>query len=78
MRIKITTKYDGTNETEYFNVDGDDFGVLASELQWALNQCVFRYNPSAARCEDLTAELEADGRTEHGWSTIEYDSGEWA
>ena len=78
MRITITTHHGNTHEVEHFIVDGDEFGVYASDLQHALASCVYRYNVSAERAEDLTAELDADGRTEHGWSTITYNTEEWA
>lgn len=78
MILKITTHHGNFYQVETFNVDGDDLGVYATDVQWALSQSAYRYNVTIDRAEDLAAELDADGRTEHGWSTLEFDSGEWA
>lgn len=78
MILKITTHHGEFYQVETFNVDGDEFGVYATDMQWALSQSAYRYDVSIERAEDLTAELDADGRAEHGWSTLELDSGEWA
>ena len=78
MILKITTHHGKFHQVETFNVDGDESGVYATDMQWALSQSAYRYDVSIERAEDLTAELDADGRAEHGWSTMELDSGEWA
>lgn len=78
MRITITTHQGNTYAVEHFNVDGDEFGVYATDMQWALSQCIYLYNVSAERAESLADELFRHGEAEHGWSTITYDSGEWA
>ena len=78
MILKITTHHGNFYQVETFNVDGDEFGVYDADMQWALSQCAYRYNVSIERAEDLTAELNRDGQAEHGWSTLELDSGEWS
>ena len=76
MILKITTHHGNFYKVETFNVDGDESGVYVSDMHWALAQSAYGYNVSIERAKDLIAELDADGRTEHGWSTLELDPAE--
>ena len=79
MRIAITTRHGQHYSMERFDVTLDEDGeVTAEDIRSALASCYYCYRVSPERAEFLADEMFRYGEAEHGWSTITYDSGEWA